>query len=76
MEANEDFGPANKILDTISIFVSKEFGTDATNAFIINEAAFKQLEQPPMAGLQVSMSDAEFDAALGGNIDKIYRASV
>ena len=27
-------------------------------------------------GLQVSMSDAEFGSALGGNIDQIYRASI
>lgn len=74
-EAGLYAGLQDKVLRVVAL--SGGYSTD--------EACAKLAENPGMIasfsralteGLSKQMSDAEFDAALGANIDKIYRASV
>ena len=48
---------------------------DACRRLAANHAMIASFSRALTEGLVVSMSDAEFDAALGGAIDEIYRAS-
>ena len=59
------------------VALSGGYSTDDASARLAqNDHMIASFSRALTEGLQVSMSDAEFDAALGGNIDKIYRASV
>ncbi|WP_375227853.1 fructose bisphosphate aldolase [Roseobacter sp. S98] len=59
------------------VALSGGYSTDDASARLAqNDHMIASFSRALTEGLQISMSDAEFDAALGGNIDKIYRASV
>lgn len=49
---------------------------DACARLSLNDTMIASFSRALTEGLNVSMSDSEFNAALGGNIDKIYQASV
>ncbi len=49
---------------------------DACARLAQNSTMIASFSRALTEGLNVSMTDAEFNAALGGNIDQIYRASV
>lgn len=49
---------------------------DACARLAQNSTMIASFSRALTEGLQVSMSDTEFNAALGGNIDQIYRASI
>ncbi len=59
------------------VALSGGYSTDEASAKLAdNHAMIASFSRALTEGLNVSMSDADFDAALGGNIDQIYRASV
>ncbi|WP_298835718.1 fructose bisphosphate aldolase [uncultured Roseobacter sp.] len=59
------------------VALSGGYSTDDASARLAqNDHMIASFSRALTEGLNVSMSDAEFDAALGSNIDKIYRASV
>jgi fructose-bisphosphate aldolase, class I len=49
---------------------------DATARLARNDTMIASFSRALTEGLDVSMSDAEFNGALGSNIDKIYKASI
>ncbi len=59
------------------VALSGGYSTDEASAKLAqNHAMIASFSRALTEGLNASMSDAEFDGALGGNIDQIYRASV
>jgi len=59
------------------VALSGGYSTDEASAKLSeNTSMIASFSRALTEGLNVGMSDAEFAAALGGNIDKIYRASV
>ena len=59
------------------VALSGGYSTDeASEKLAQNAQMIASFSRALTEGLNVKMSDAEFDGALGGNIDKIYRASV
>ncbi|WP_299918060.1 fructose bisphosphate aldolase [uncultured Roseobacter sp.] len=59
------------------VALSGGYSTDVASAKLAdNKHMIASFSRALTEGLNVKMSDAEFGAALGGNIDKIYRASI
>lgn len=59
------------------VALSGGYSTDEASAKLAkNTHMIASFSRALTEGLNVKMTDAEFNAALGGNIDKIYRASV
>ncbi|WP_298921535.1 fructose bisphosphate aldolase [uncultured Roseobacter sp.] len=59
------------------VALSGGYSTDEASAKLAeNKHMIASFSRALTEGLNVRMSDSEFNAALGGNIDKIYRASV
>lgn len=59
------------------VALSGGYSTDEASAKLAeNKSMIASFSRALSEGLNVKMTDAEFGAALGGNIDKIYRASV
>lgn len=59
------------------VALSGGYSTDEASARLARNAKMiASFSRALTEGLNVKMSDAEFNAALGGNIDKIYKASV
>lgn len=59
------------------VALSGGYSTDEASAKLAeNKHMIASFSRALTEGLDVGMSDAEFAAALGGNIDKIYRASI
>ncbi|MFK7881878.1 fructose bisphosphate aldolase [Roseobacter sp.] len=59
------------------VALSGGYSTDvASEKLSHNKHMIASFSRALTEGLNVKMSDAEFGAALGGNIDKIYRASI
>lgn len=59
------------------VALSGGYSTDEASAKLAqNHAMIASFSRALTEGLNASMTDAEFDGALGGNIDQIYRASV
>lgn len=59
------------------VALSGGYSTDEASALLAeNHSMIASFSRALTEGLNVKMTDPEFDAALGGNIDKIYRASV
>lgn len=59
------------------VALSGGYSTDEASALLSkNTKMIASFSRALTEGLQKSMSDADFNAALGANIDKIYRASV
>lgn len=59
------------------VALSGGYSTDEASARLARNAKMiASFSRALTEGLNVKMSDAEFNAALGGNIDKIYNASV
>lgn len=59
------------------VALSGGYSTDeASEKLAQNRNMIASFSRALAEGLNVKMTDAEFDSALGGNIDKIYRASV
>ncbi|WP_187430092.1 Fructose-bisphosphate aldolase class 1 [Roseobacter fucihabitans] len=59
------------------VALSGGYSTDVASAKLAeNKHMIASFSRALTEGLNVKMSDSEFNAALGGNIDKIYRASV
>ncbi|MEM6888251.1 MAG: fructose bisphosphate aldolase [Pseudomonadota bacterium] len=64
-----------RVLQVVAL--SGGYSTDEASAKLaLNSRMIASFSRALTEGLNVSMSDAEFNAALGTNIDKIYRASV
>ncbi|MEO0487913.1 MAG: class I fructose-bisphosphate aldolase, partial [Pseudomonadota bacterium] len=59
------------------VALSGGYSTDVASAKLAeNKSMIASFSRALTEGLNVKMSDAEFNGALGSNIDKIYRASI